>query len=83
MVRKDGAEARKERITKILSQIMSLIYSAKQENLHYISLKKTKAILQLDTGLTKEKIDDYLALLQEAGKIELDLEKDQIRYPVL
>lgn len=79
MVRKDGAEARKERIGKIATFIQAALYQNK--DIGYIALKKNVALLELDTGLTKEKIMGILELLQEAGQINLDLEKDQIRKP--
>ncbi len=77
MVRKDGAEARKERIAKIATNVQSALYLNK--DLGYISLKKTVAKQELETGLTREKIMEYLALLVEADQFEIDHEKDQIR----
>lgn len=50
MVRKDGAEARKERIAKIATNIQASLFQSKE--LGYIPLKKTVATLELDTGLT-------------------------------
>ncbi len=79
MVRKDGAEARKERIAKIATNVQSALYQNK--DLGYISLKKTVAKQELETGLTREKIMEYLALLVEADQFEIDHEKDQIRKP--
>ena len=63
MVRKDGAEARKERIAKIAANTQAALYLNK--DLGYISLKKTVAKHELETGLTREKIMEYLALLVE------------------
>ena len=77
MVRKDGAEARKERIAKIATNVQAALYLNK--DLGYISLKKTVAKQELETGLTREKIMEYLALLVEADQFEIDNEKDQIR----
>jgi hypothetical protein len=77
MVRKDGAEARKERIAKIATNVQAALYQNK--DLGYISLKKTVAKQELETGLTREKIMEYLALLVEADQFEIDHEKDQIR----
>jgi hypothetical protein len=77
MVRKDGAEARKERIAKIATNVQAALYLNK--DLGYISLKKTVAKQELETGLTREKIMEYLALLVEADQFEIDHEKDQIR----
>lgn len=79
MVRKDGAEARKERIKNIATAIQASLFKNKESGLDYIPLKKTVALLELDTGLTREKIVEYMALLQEADQIEIDHEKDQIR----
>jgi hypothetical protein len=75
----DGAEARKERIAKIAAKIQALLYQSKVAG--FIPLKKTVAMLELETGLTRYKILEYLSLLQEAGQIEIDPEKDQIRKP--
>jgi hypothetical protein len=77
MTRKDGAEARKERIQKIATGIQASLYKNKDSG--YIPFKKTVAMLELETGLTKEKILEYLALLAEADQFEVDFEKDQIR----
>ena len=79
MVRKDGAEARKERISKIAANIQAALYQNKE--IGYLSLKKTVAKQELETGLTREKIMEYLSLLVEADQIEIDFEKDQIRKP--
>ncbi len=77
MVRKDGAEARKERIAKIAANIQAALYQ--NNDLGYIFLRKTVAKQELETGLTREKIMEYLSLLVEADQIEIDSEKDQIR----
>ena len=77
MVRKDGAEARKERISKIATTIQASLYQNK--DLGYIPLNKTIAKQELETGLTREKILEYLAILVEADQFEVDHEKGQIR----
>jgi hypothetical protein len=79
MVRKDGAETRRERISKIATSIQASLYQNK--DLGYVSLNKTVAKQELETGLTREKILEYIALLVEADQFELDHEKDQIRKP--
>jgi hypothetical protein len=79
MVRKDGAETRKERIKNIAASIQASLY--KNKDIGYIGLKKTVALLELETGLTREKILEYLTLLQEAGQIEIDQVKDRIIKP--
>ena len=77
MVRKDGAEARKERIAKIAANVQAALYQNK--DVGYISLKKTVAKQELESGLTHQKIMEYLALLVEADQFEMDLENDKIR----
>jgi hypothetical protein len=79
MVRKDGAEAKKERMAKIASFIQASLYQNKEAG--FIPLRKTVAILELETGLTRERIHTYLEPLVLAEQIELDEEKDQIRKP--
>lgn len=81
MVRRDGAEARKERIAQIARSIQASLFQSKEAG--FIPLKKTVALLMYETGLTKEKITEYLQLLQETDQVELDLEKDQIRRPAV
>jgi len=81
MVRKDGAEARKERIAVIAQAIQASLFQNKEAG--FIPLKKTVAKLMLETGLTKEKIMEYLSLLQETDQFELDAEKDQIRRVIV
>ena len=77
MVRKDGAEARKERINNIARQIQAALTMNKQTG--FIALKKTIATIQLDTGLTEQKIMEYFDILQAAGQIELDVDNDKIK----
>jgi len=77
MVRKDGAEARKERINNIARQIQAALTMNKQTG--FIPLKKTVATIQLDTGLTEQKIMEYFDILQAAGQIELDVDNDKIK----
>jgi hypothetical protein len=77
MVRRDGAQARKERINIIAQSIQAALFQNKEAG--FIPLRKTVAKLMLETGLTREKIMEYLGLLQEADQFELDAEKDQIR----
>jgi hypothetical protein len=77
MVRRDGAEARKERISAMARFIQASLYQAKEVG--FVPLKKTVAKLMLETGLTREKVMEYLSLLQEAGQFEVNAEKDEIR----
>lgn len=79
MVRRDGAETRKERYAKIAQTIQGLLYKAKEQGLNYIPLKKTVVSFKVETGLTSEKIIEYMRDLEELGQFEMDFERDQIR----
>jgi hypothetical protein len=81
MFRKDGAVARKERIEKIATTVQALLYQNKEAG--YVPLRKTVAKLELETGLRRDTVMEYLSLLHEAEQIEIDEEKDQIRRPVV
>lgn len=72
LVRKDGAEARKERIAEIAKTIQSELYANNGD----ISLRRISARIQITTGLTHLKVMEYLQLLSEAGQFELN-EKDE------
>lgn len=74
MVRKDGAEIRRARIQEIASLVL--------KNLHKenpLSLSQTLAALQYQFGLTKEKILEYLNIMQEMGQFIIENENDQIK----
>jgi len=64
---------RKERLQEIARMILS------QLNIHgEISLLKTVATLQYEFGLTREKILEYLHVLEDLGRFALDDEHDKI-----
>lgn len=77
MVRKDGAEVRKERIELIARTTQAALFKNKDSG--YIRLSKTVAELMLQTGLTKIKIMEYLVILQEAGQFDIDHNDDKIK----
>ncbi len=81
MVRKDGAEARKERIDMIAKWIQAALFKAKQEGFDFIPLKETLAVLLRQFGLTKERLMEYLEILQDGGSFLIDQQKDQIKGP--
>ena len=56
MVRRDGAEIRKERIQEIIKKVMSLLYDNEE-----IGLDSTVAMLEYETGLRPEKNNGILA----------------------
>lgn len=79
MVRKDGAETKKERLTRIAQLIQSLLYKAKEQGIDFISLEKASAIIEFEVGLSPQKVQEYLLLIKRIGQIEIDSEKDHIR----
>jgi len=73
MVRKDGAEVRKERIQQITKNVLSLLHEHGE-----LSLSKALAILEYETGLTKEKLTEYLAIGADTEHFVINVENDKI-----
>lgn len=76
MVRMDGAEARKERISQIARKIQALLYENKEAG--WIFLSKTTSAIMIETGLTKSKVLEYLKLLNDAGQFQIKENEDKI-----
>ena len=74
MVRRDGAEIRKERIQEVIRRIVSLLYNNDE-----IELDSTIAMLQYETGLRPDKILEYLEIGDQLKRFELDIDKNKIR----
>ena len=74
MVRKDGAEAKKERMEKIARAIQAALF-----NQNAIPLSKTIAQFEYDFGLTKAKVMEYLGTLQNLERFTIDEENNQIK----
>ena len=74
MVRRDGAEIRKERIQQIARLIQSLLHKQSE-----ISLSKTLANSQYQFGLKKDKLMEYLSILEALGQFTIDNEGDKIK----
>ena len=74
MVRRDGAEVRKERIQEITKFILSSLHEHGE-----LSLSKTLAILEYKIGLTKPKLKEYITLGAETERFILDSENDKIK----
>lgn len=74
MVRRDGAEIRRERIQEIARLIQSLLQKHPE-----ISLSKTLATLQYQFGLKKDKLMEYFGILEDLGQFTLDNERDKIQ----
>jgi hypothetical protein len=74
MVRRDGAEIRKERMQEVARLIHRTLANEKQ-----VSLSKTLALLQYEFGLTKEKLMEYFTVLESLGQFVVEKERDRIR----
>jgi len=74
MVRRDGAEIRKERIQDIARNVQRLLLNHKE-----LSLSKVLATFQYEFGLTREKIMEYLEILEGLDQFALDREHDKIK----
>ena len=76
MVKRDGAYTRSERIKDMRRFFLTL---ATAENPGTLPYRKTKAMFQMNTGLTGEKIDEYFGIIEDLGDIVVDKSADQIR----
>lgn len=74
MVRKDGAEARKERLQRVAQAIQAGLHKEGK-----MSLSKTFAILQYDLGLTRERTQEYLEILEKLDYFVIDEKNDLIK----
>ncbi len=74
MVRRNGAEVRKERIQQIGRRVAALLHKTGSE----IPLGKTVSALAYEFGLTREKIVEYLRILEDLDRFMLDVERDRI-----
>jgi len=70
MVKRDGAFTRSERIREIRRWLL--------RNKEPLSLRRTLAVLQMKHGLTKEKIREYLGIIEDLGEISVEESTDQI-----
>lgn len=76
MVRMDGAEARKERISQIARTVQAELFQNKEAG--WITLSKIVSRIMIETGLTKNKVIEYLRILNDAGQFELNEKDDHI-----
>jgi len=81
MVRRDGAETRRERLEQVARSVQAALHQNKESG--EISLSKTVAQLMLLTGLTEPRVLEYLGLLQRAGQFEVDAEAGKIKRGVV
>jgi hypothetical protein len=80
MVRRDGAETRKERLGEIAKFVQASLHQNKESG--EIPLSKTVSKLMLTTGLTEPKLMEYLDLLEKADQFEMDVQNDKIKRRV-
>ena len=74
MVRRNGAEVRKERLQDISCEIQSLLVDNKE-----LLLSKIIAEIQYKYGLTKEKTIEYLKIISNVERFTLDIENNKIK----
>jgi hypothetical protein len=74
MVRRDGAEIRKERMEEI-ARIIQRSLSNESE----LIFSKTVSTLAYKFGLKPERISEYLEILDDLGQFVLDKEHDLIK----
>jgi hypothetical protein len=74
MVRRDGAAIRKERMQEIARTIQRLL-----QNHSELSFSRTVSTFAYETGLTKEKINEYFEIMEGLGHFVLDKEGDKIK----
>ena len=74
MVRRDGAEVRKERIQEIARLIQRSLHAHGE-----LSQSKTIATIQYEFGLTRDKIQEYIGILEGLGQFVIDKEQDKIK----
>ena len=75
MVRRDGAEVRRERIQQMTRLVVSRLNTEGGE----ISLSKMLAFLEYEYGLRREKLLEYLRIGEELNRFTIDEDRDQIR----
>ena len=78
MVKKDGAETRRQRIAQIARMVQAALHASKTGE---IFLSNFVAGVMYETGLTKDKIIEYLEVPQTMGQFEMDVVDNKIRYP--
>jgi hypothetical protein len=67
MVHRNGAEAKKERMRQIAQYIQAKLHKEGET-----SLSKTMAEIEYESGLTKERILEYLETLENLGQFIID-----------
>ncbi len=74
MDRKDGAEARRDRLQRVAQAIQAALHKENE-----LSLSKNIANLQYELGLTRERVQEYLDILEKLDYFIIDEKEDKIR----
>jgi len=74
MGRRNGAATRKQRMQEIAKETHRLLQKHGE-----VSLSKTISVFAYMFGLTKEKVLEYLRILEELGHFMIDVEGDKLR----
>ena len=80
MVKRDGAETRRERITEIARFIQAAFQKKKEAGeSEELSLSKLVSTMMFLKGLTKDTVMEYLEVIQGMEQIEVDVVNDKVR----
>jgi GTP-binding protein EngB required for normal cell division len=77
MVRRNGAEARKERLQEIARFVQRALYAQNE-----LSLSGTLIQIEYNFGLTEAKAMEYLRLLEKLGQFILVEKEDKIKKAI-
>ena len=82
MVKRDGAETRRERIKEIAKMLQAGFHEKMEKGEKpEFQLSKFITLVEFDYGLSREKVIEYLEIIQGIGQIEIDYENDKLRKP--
>jgi hypothetical protein len=82
MVKRDGAETRRERISEIARFILAAFQKEKETGeSEGISLSKLIGTMMYEKDLTREKVIEFLEVIETRDMIELDVVNDKVRKP--
>lgn len=73
MVRQDGAELKRIRMREIATKIIKQLNQVPS-----INLSEILPILEYETGLSHERLTEYLKVIAATGRFDLDIENGKI-----
>jgi hypothetical protein len=77
MGRNDGVEVRRQRIQATIQKVLSLLHINKDKG--EITLDKTIADWEFETGLTEKRILEYLEIGEKRGLFVVDRRNNKIK----